>query len=76
MSALWEGDKRETMTRAKNVLGILVTNTRMKKTKITVRVTVDAIGKSLSLAAEKEGFMLEIALEDVKNLLKENEEAF
>ena len=44
--------------------------TRMRPKKITVRITKDEKGKSLSLADELRGIMLEVPLEPIENTLR------
>lgn len=58
------------MTITKDVNGILC-NDFMQKRKITVRITKDQKGKTISLADEKENVMLIIPLEPIeKDLLQ------
>lgn len=45
------------------------TPARMRKKKITVRITKDEKGKTLSLADELRGIMLLIPMEPIENLL-------
>ena len=58
------------MTITKDVNGILC-NDFMKKRKITVRITKDSKGKTISLADEKENVMLIIPLEPIEKDLKQ-----
>ncbi len=59
------------MTILREVLGLCTTCCEsMKRKKITVRMTADAIGKTLSLSDEKKGIMLTIPIEPIeKDLL-------
>ena len=63
------------MTKAKDVKGLIFTDSKMANVTVTVRVTSDAIGKSLSLTAANH-VMIEIPMEPVSRLLKINEEVF
>lgn len=58
------------MTITKDVNGILC-NDFMQKRKITVRITKDSKGKTISLADEKENVMLIIPLEPIEKDLKQ-----
>lgn len=58
------------MTITKDVNGILC-NDFMQKRKITVRITKDSKGKTISLADEKENVMLIIPLEPIEENLKQ-----
>ena len=58
------------MTITKDVNGILC-NDFMQKSKITVRITKDSKGKTISLADEKENVMLIIPLEPIEKDLKQ-----
>lgn len=58
------------MTITKDVNGILC-NDFMQKRKITVRITKDSKGKTISLADEKENIMLIIPLEPIEKDLKQ-----
>jgi hypothetical protein len=42
----------------------------MHETTLTARLTVDKVGKTLSLADESRGIMLAVALEDLEDWLK------
>lgn len=58
-------------TRYKQVNGLLVDgNLRMKRTPVSVRLTVDSLGQSLSLAIDGV-IMLHIAMEDVADMITE-----
>lgn len=58
------------MTKTKDVQGLHFTRNAFVPCMITVRVTSDEHGKSLSLADEKLGVMLEIPLEPLEDVLK------
>lgn len=58
------------MTITRDVNGILC-NDFMQERKITVRITKDSKGKTLSLADEKENVMLIIPLEPIEKDLKQ-----
>ena len=61
------------MTLTKDINGLIFKDS-IQPTKITVRMSSDSIGKTLSLADEKENIMLVIPLEpiarDLKQILK------
>lgn len=59
------------MTILREVIGLCTTcREQMKRKKIIVRMTADAIGKTLSLSDEKNGIMLTIPIEPIeKDLL-------
>ena len=65
--------KRFEMTLTKDINGLIFKD-QMQPTRITVRMTSDGKGMSLSLADEKENVMLMIPLEliakDLKQILK------
>lgn len=54
----------------REVTGLMFSPKGYMPTKITVRISNDAIGKSLSLADERIGFMLEIPLEPLEDLIE------
>lgn len=58
------------MTITRDVNGILC-NDFMQERKITVRITKDSKGKTISLADEKENVMLIIPLEPIEKDLKQ-----
>ena len=57
------------MTITRDVVGIVYTDTMVKKV-ITVRMTKDTRGKSMSLADEVGNIMLVIPIEPIENELK------
>lgn len=58
------------MTITKDIPGMMLNKTMQKKT-ITVRITKDAFGKSLSLADENEGIMLMVPIEPIEKELRQ-----
>ena len=62
--------KRFEMTLTKDINGLIFKDS-MQPTRITVRMTSDSKGKSLSLADEKENVMLMIPLEPIAKDLKQ-----
>lgn len=58
------------MTLIKDINGLIFKDS-MHPTRITVRITSDSRGKSLSLADEKENVMLMIPLEPIAKDLKQ-----
>lgn len=58
------------MTLTKDINGLIFKDS-MQPTRITVRMTSDSKGKSLSLADEKENVMLMIPLEPIAKDLKQ-----
>ena len=56
------------MTKKVKVRGMKMSNNKMKIADIVVRVTVDKIGKSLSLSDEKQ-VMLEVPMEGLEKLI-------
>ena len=59
------------MTQLKDIEGLVFSGFLPRRTKITARMTKDKVGKSLSLADEKEGIMIEIPLEPIEKELRE-----
>ena len=57
-------------TRVRVVNGMLGAENRIKPVPITVRLTVDAIGKSLSLASDDIGVMFMIPLETIADWIE------
>lgn len=58
------------MTQSKTVLGIWFGYKGMIPTKITLRVTKDKLGRSLSLSSDDAGEMLQIPLTEVLDILR------
>ena len=58
------------MTRIETVNGLIVLKDRMAFIPITIRVTRDRDGQSISLADDKNGLMLEIPVEPVLHLIE------
>ena len=56
------------MTKVRTVDGVICTNNTFKFSDITVRVTVDAMGKSLSLSDDKT-VLLEVPLEWLEDMI-------
>lgn len=61
---------RVRMTITKDIPGMILNKTMQKKT-LTVRLTKDAFGKTLSLADEDEGIMLAVPIEPIEKDLKQ-----
>lgn len=59
------------MTLTKDINGLIIKGDSMQGAEITVRMTSDSRGKSLSLADEKENVMLMIPLELIAKDLKQ-----
>ena len=59
------------MTLIKDIKGLKIKGTLMQWADITVRISSDSKGKSLSLADDNEGIMLMIPLESIESDLKE-----
>lgn len=57
------------MTITKDIPGMMLNKTMQKKT-LTVRITKDALGKTLSLADEDESIMLAVPIEPIENDLR------
>lgn len=58
------------MTKGKTVQGLIFFKDKMGKLPITLRVTRDAMGQSISLADDNGGLILEIPVEPVKDLIE------
>ena len=58
------------MYKERKVRGMLSDGQDMKMADITLRVTVDRVGKSLSLTSEDDSIMLLIPLEPVQDLVR------
>ena len=56
------------MTKVRTVVGAIAWDNIVKFTDITVRVTVDAVGKSLSLSDDKT-VLLEVPLEGLDDMI-------
>ena len=54
----------------REVTGMSVDGAGFRKAKISVRISDDKIGKSLSLTDDKRGIMLMIRLEDLADVLE------
>ena len=54
----------------REVEGVAVNHAGFRKVKISVRISDDKIGKSLSLADDKGGIMLMIPLEELADVLE------
>lgn len=54
----------------REVTGMSVDGAGFRKAKISVRISDDKIGKSLSLADDKSGTMLMIPLEELRDVLE------
>lgn len=57
-------------TRYKDIRGLVYIGSRMGEAEVTVRVTHDEKGKSLSLASDVAGVMIMIPLEQVDDMLE------
>lgn len=57
------------MTRTREVKGMIVTPSGITAGTVTLRVTKDKLGKSLSLSDDSRGFMLQIPIEPVQDLV-------
>ena len=57
------------MTKSREVNGMIVTPAGIRFGTVTLRVTKDDVGQSISLADEKSGFMLQIPIEPVADLV-------
>ena len=58
------------MTRLKDVDGLVFANGKIRSTTVTIRVTKDHRGESLSLSDEHWGIMLLIPVEKVKDMIE------
>lgn len=58
------------MTKLREVQGMIVTPVGIRFGTVTLRVTKDDIGQSMSLADDKSGFMLQIPIEPVADLIE------
>ena len=54
----------------REVEGMVVDDAGFRKAKISVRISDDKVGKSLSLADDKSGTMLMIPLEELRDVLE------
>lgn len=58
------------MTKLREVNGMIVTPVGVRFGTVTLRVTKDDLGKSMSLADDKGGIMLQIPIEPVADLIE------
>lgn len=58
------------MTKLREVQGMIVTPVGIRFGTVTLRVTKDAVGQSMSLADDKGGFMIQIPIEPVADLVE------
>ena len=58
------------MTKIKTVQGIIFLRDKMASIPITLRVTRDKSGQSISLADDNQGLMMEIPVEPVMDLIE------
>ena len=58
------------MTITKDIPGMMLNKTMQKKT-LTVRITKDVLGKTLSLADDDESIMLAVPIEPIEKELKQ-----
>ena len=58
------------MTKTRTVDGMIALKDKMAFIPVTIRVTRDEIGQSISLADDRQGLMLEIPVEDVLDLIE------
>lgn len=58
------------MTRLKDVDGLVFANGKIRSATVTVRVTKDSRGESISLSDEHRGIMLFIPVEKVKDMIE------
>lgn len=58
------------MTKLRTVQGIIVLRDKMASIPITLRVTRDKVGQSISLSDDNMGLMLEIPVEPVLDLIE------
>lgn len=58
------------MTKLKTVQGLIVLRDKMASIPITLRVTRDKSGQSISLADDNQGLMMEIPVEPVLDLIE------
>lgn len=54
----------------KTVEGMVVTPLGMRKTTLTVRVSDDELGQTISISDEDAGCMMAVPIEPLKNLIK------
>lgn len=67
----WHRSPINTGTVYKDVPGLKMDGTGISGCTITVRITGDSIGKTISFADEKDGVMLMLPLESIEDKLKE-----
>lgn len=58
------------MTKFREVNGMIVTPVSLRFGTVTLRVTKDNLGQSMSLADDKGGIMLQIPIEPVADLIE------